>query len=171
MTSTSLLMTLLFDVVGSTPSRRLSAADEGFELLWVARPLDRDLGGGSLDVAQVLGRQLDGDGTQVLGETTGLGGAGDRDDPRLLGEQPRQRDLCGRGVLAGGDLAEQIDERLVRCAGLRGETGQPITEVRAVKRRVCVDLAREEALAERAVGHETDAELFERSQQLVLGLT
>jgi hypothetical protein len=48
-----------------------------------------------LDLAQVLGRQLDVDGADVLLQAMTLGRARDRDDPRLLSEQPRERDLGG----------------------------------------------------------------------------
>jgi hypothetical protein len=45
-----------------------------------------------------------------------LRGSGDRDDPRLLREQPGERDLRRRRALALTDVAEQLDERQVRPA-------------------------------------------------------
>src|SRR5947199_8000546 len=44
------------------------------------------------DLAQIVGRQLDFGGGEVLLQPVELRGAGDRDDPRLLREQPRERD-------------------------------------------------------------------------------
>ena len=66
--------------------------------------------------------------------------------------------------------AEQIDQRLVRLARLRREARERVAEVVAVERRVCVDRAGEEALAQRAERHEADAEFFERRQDLLLRL-
>ena len=68
------------------------------------------------------------------------------------------------------DLAEQIDQRLVRLAGLRREARDGAAEVGAVERRVLVDLAGEEALAQRAERDEADPEFLERRQHLRLRL-
>ena len=65
--------------------------------------------------------------------------------------------------------AEQIDQGLVRLPGLRREAREDVAEVGAVERRVLVDLAREEALAQRAVGNEADPEFLERRQHFRLG--
>ena len=62
--------------------------------------------------------------------------------------------------------AEQIDQGLIRLQSLRREARQGAAEVGAVEGRVLVDLAREEALAQRAVGHEADAEFLERRDAL-----
>ena len=119
-------------------------------MLGVAGALHRDLRGGGLDLAEVVGRQLDVDCADVLVEALQSSGAGDRDDPGLLGEQPGQRDLRGCGVLACGDRAEQVDQGLVRLSSLRREAGDDVAEVGAVERRVLGNRAREEALAQRA---------------------
>ena len=75
--------------------------------------------------------------------------------------------ICaGVACLRGGDLAEQIDQGLVRLARLRREARDDVAEVAAVERRVLVDRAGEEALAERAEGDEADAEFLERRQDL-----
>ena len=138
------------------------------ELFGIASPLHRDLGGGALDLAEIVGRQFDGSRADVLLQAMQLRGAGDRHDPRLLRQQPGERDLGGRRLLPCGDLAEQIDQGLVRLPGLRREAGDDVAEVGAVERRVLVDLAREEALAQRAEGNEADAEFLERRQDLLL---
>ena len=56
----------------------------------------------------------------------------------------------------------------LRASGVK--RGHDVAEVGAVERRVLVDLAGEEALAQRAEGDEADAEFFERRQDLLLGL-
>jgi hypothetical protein len=50
-----------------------------------------------------------------------LGGARNRHDPRLLRQQPGQRDLGRRRAFALRDLAQQIDQRLVglRASGVK----------------------------------------------------
>ena len=65
-------------------------------------------------------------------------------------------------------VAEQIDQRLIRLPGLGREARERVAEVGAVERRVLVDLPGEEALPERAEGHEADAELLERRQHFLL---
>jgi hypothetical protein len=57
--------------------------------------LHRDLRRRSSNFAQVFGCQLDVGCPQVLVEALQLPGAGDRNDPRLLGEEPCQSDLRG----------------------------------------------------------------------------
>ena len=76
---------------------------------------------------------------------------------------------AGVACLRSAIVREQIDQRLVRLAGLRAEAGEDVPEVRAVERRVLVDLAREEALPQRAERNEADAELLERRQQFLFG--
>jgi len=52
----------------------------------------------------------------------------------------------------------------------RREAGNDVAEIGAVERRVLVDGAREEALAQGAEGDESDPEFLERRQHLLLGL-
>ena len=70
-----------------------------------------------VDLAQVVGRELDVRGAEVLLQAVQLRGARDRHDPRLLGEQPGERDLGRRRALPLGDAAEQVDQGLVRLRG------------------------------------------------------
>ena len=93
--------------------------------------------------------------------------AGDRHDPRLLGEQPGDCDLCRRRTLPLCDAAEQIDECQVRFPRLGIEAGDGVAEVVAVERRAFVDLPGQEALAERAEGDEADSELLESRKDLL----
>ncbi len=79
--------------------------------------------------------------------------------------------ICaGVAFLPAAICAEQIDQRLVRLAGLRREARHDVAEVGPVEGRVRVDRAGEKTLAQRAEGHEADAEFFERRQDLLLGL-
>src|SRR6476620_6197033 len=90
-----------------------------------------------------------------------LRGAWDWNNPRLLGQQPGERDLSRCRLLPFCDAAEQIDQGLIRLESLRCEARQSAAEVGAVELRVFVDLAREEALTQRAVGDKADSEFFE----------
>ena len=76
-----------------------SAVDHPLLRLGVARALRGDLRCSGLDLPQVVGGELDVGGGDVLLEPVQLRGAGDRDDPRLLGEQPGERDLRRRCTL------------------------------------------------------------------------
>ena len=147
-----------------------SACSEAGPLLQgfgVPRALDRNLRGGVVDFAEVVRRERDGNGSDVLVEALPLPGAGDGHDPRLLGQQPGERDLGGCRLLPLGDPLQQLDQGLIRLPGLRREARDDVAEVGAVERRVLVDLAREEALAQRAEGDEADPELLERGRQLL----
>jgi hypothetical protein len=94
-------------------------------------PLHRDPGNRALDVAEVVVRQFDAGRPDVLFEAVQLRGTGDGDDPRLLREQPGERDLGARRSLLVRDLAEHLDQGLIRLAVLRGEARDGIAEVGA----------------------------------------
>ena len=78
---------------------------------------------------EIVGREFDRDCSDVLVQTMQLRGAGDRNNPRLLGQQPGQRDLSGRRLLSLCDAAEQIDQGLIRLERLRREARQRAAEV------------------------------------------
>src|SRR6202035_1838879 len=107
----------------------------------------------------------------VLLQSMQLRGAGDRHDPGLLGKEPGECARGGRRVLALRDAREQIDQRLVRLPGLRREAGDGVAEVGAVEGGALVDLAGEEALAQRAEGNEADPELLQGRKDLLFGLS
>jgi hypothetical protein len=81
-----------------------------------------------------------------------LCGAGDRNDPRLLSEQPGKGDLGRCGLLLLRDLAKQINKGPVRLSSLWRGAGKLVREVGAIKRRVLVDRTRKEAFAQRTEG-------------------
>lgn len=87
--------------------------------------MHRDLGGGAIDVTQILRREFDFNCPDVLFQAMQSCGAWNRNDPRLLGRQPREGDLSGRRVLPLGDLGEQINECLIRLERLRREAREP----------------------------------------------
>ena len=87
-----------------------------------------------------------------------LSRAGNRHDPRFLRQQPRERNLRGRRILPSSNMAEQIDQRLIGLHRLWGETRKPASEVGFVEGGGGINLACEEALAQRAPRHESDLE-------------
>src|SRR5262245_13482103 len=94
-----------------------------------------------------------------------LRGARNRHDPRLLGEQPGERYLSRRRLLPFRDLAEQINQGLIRFPGLRREAREGVAEVGTVERSVFADLSREEAPTQRAIWNEADSEFLEGRQR------
>ncbi len=77
-----------------------SPADQGHVLLVVAVALHADRAASLVEVGDLVGRQRHRGGAGVLLDPLRAAGAGDGHDPRVLGEQPGQGDLPGRGVLA-----------------------------------------------------------------------
>jgi hypothetical protein len=135
---------------------RGSAAHQLLQMFRVAGSLDSDLGDGAVDVAQILARQFDVSRFDVFLQPVQLRGAGDRRDPRLLGQQPGDRDLSRRQLFLGRDFAEQINKSLVCLTSLRREAGNDVAEVGAVEGRVLADGAREETLAQRGYDGRSD---------------
>src|ERR1700729_4277661 len=64
--------------------------------------------GGSVHESPFRRSQFDIRGTEVLLQPIQLRGTGNRNDPRLLRQQPRDRDLRGSGFLLFRDMAEQV---------------------------------------------------------------
>src|SRR6202142_1239818 len=84
----------------------------------------------------------------------------DRNDPRLLCKRPGKRDQSGRRLFLLRELANQINQRLIRFAVPRRKARNNVAEVGLVELRVLADLAGDEALAQRAEWNEPDAELL-----------
>ncbi len=93
---------------------------------------------------------------------------GNRSDPRLLREQPGERDLRGSRFLLLRDAAEQVNQRLVRLESLGRKARKSAAEVGAVEFRALFDRSRQESLAQRAIRHETDPEFLERRNHFLL---
>src|SRR3954449_6603621 len=121
-----------------------------------------------VDPAQVLFGELDVARAGVLLEALGAARARDRDDVVALREHPGQRQLGGRAALLARDVLDDAHELEVAL------------EVRALEARVVaaevvggqvvdrLDRARQEAAPERRVGHEADAQLAHRREDLLL---
>src|SRR6266496_4365426 len=75
-----------------------------------------------------------------------------------------ERDLSRRCLLPFRDLAKQINQGQIRLPSLRRKTRNDVAEVGTVERCVFVNLSREEALPQRAVWNEADAEFLESRQ-------
>jgi hypothetical protein len=151
-------------------SRVSSAVDHLRHGLGVAVADDGDGGRSGVDLGQVVSGELHVGGAEVLLEPLDPPGAGNRHDPRLLGEQPGERDLGPGAVLGGGDAGEQVDDCLVGGPRLSREPRQVGADVALAEGRGGVDAAGEEAAAERAERDQADAESFEGGDDLGLGL-
>src|SRR6266545_8029494 len=77
-----------------------SATGQSLQLFGIASSLHHDFGSGIFDLTQVVRRQFKVSRTEVLLQAVQLRGAWDGNNPGLLRQQPRQRDLGGRCVLA-----------------------------------------------------------------------
>src|SRR6478672_1591735 len=97
-----------------------------------------------------------------------LRGAWDRNNPWLLGKQPSERDLGRCRLLFFCDAAKQVNQGLNRLKSLGCKARQGAAEVGAVEGGVLVHLAREEAPAQRAVGHKADSELLKGRYHFLL---
>jgi len=97
-----------------------SATGQLRQLFRIAGALDFDLRGGGFDLAEIGVREFDGNGSDVLVQTGQSRGARNGHNPRLLRQQPRQRDLRRCRLLPFSDFAEQVDHGLIGLERLRG---------------------------------------------------
>jgi hypothetical protein len=106
---------------------------------------------------------------KILFQTCDFRCTWDGSDPWLLGEQPGEGDLSGSGFFLLGDFGDQVNDGLIGFAVFFGEAWDDGAEVGAVEFGGGVDLAGEEAFAERAEGDEADAEFFKRGYDRLFG--
>ena len=107
-------------------------------------------------------------GGEVLLESVQLGGAGDGHDPRLLGEQPGERNLPGVAPLAAAmALTSSTNARLCSSASPENR-GICVRRSFIGKGGREVDGPGEEALTKRTEGHEADAQFRARRQHTLL---
>src|SRR5688500_10032489 len=135
--------------LGSQRSRFVSLSSSAREpcvSFGVASASSAELRSALLDFAEVCGRELQGGAAQVLLQALELGRAGDRNDPPLLREEPRECDLRRRRALSRGDRGEQLDEHAVRLARLALESRERRAEVALVEVRRRVDASGKKAL-------------------------
>src|SRR4051812_10936725 len=128
--------------------------------------LYRDLRGRGIDLAEIVGSEFECSRAQVLIQAMHLARSGDWHDPGLLRQQPGERDLGRRGIPAGRNSAEQIDEGLVGLHRFGRETREPAANVGAGEGRAGFNLSRQETLPERAPWNEADPQLFARRQHV-----
>lgn len=76
------------------------------QLLGVSGPLHRNLGSGLINVAEVVRSQFDGHCPKVFVQPVQLCSPRNRDNPRLLGEQPCESNLSRCCLFSFGDAAE-----------------------------------------------------------------
>src|SRR3954462_6411135 len=93
--------------------------------------------------------------------------ARNRHDPGLLCEQPGERELGRRHLLLLRESVEQINQRLIRFTILLVKAWDGAAEIRTIERRICVNLSREKAFAQRAKWDEPDAEFFQGWQHFL----
>ena len=75
----------------------------------VACALDGDVGGGGFDLTAIIGGEFDIDRAEVFIKAFEATGAGDRDDPGFLSEEPGECDPRRCRLLAFGDGVDDID--------------------------------------------------------------
>ena len=119
---------------------------------------------------ELVGGEFDAVGGGVLLDARDAPGAGDRGDVVALGQQPRQRDLRRGGTGLGCDRLHLVDDAQVALEVLAGEARVGLAPVVVGEVVDGADLAGEEAVAERGVGDESDAQLAQQRQQLGLGV-
>src|SRR4051794_19036169 len=132
------------------------AADPSLQMFRVAGALHCDRCERALDLAQITRRQFDSSRADVLLKAMQLRRARNRNNRWLARQQPGESDLCGHRSPAGGDLAKQIDQGLVRLPRLPREARHDVAEIRAVELRALVDRAGEKSLAQRTERDEAD---------------
>src|SRR5579875_2285410 len=146
---------------------RFLAVGRSLELFGISSPLNHDFRRGGFDHAEIVRRQLDVNRSAVLLKASQLRCARDRNNPRLLCQQPGERNLSGGRLFLLGNLLKQVHERLVCLQCLRRKARQNTAEIGAVELGILVNFSGEVALAERTVRHKPDAELLAGRQHML----
>src|SRR5262245_8893644 len=81
--------------------------------LLIPAALDRDLRHSGVHFTEIIRCEFDRNSPDVLVKALKLPAAGDRHDPRLLCEQPGQRDLRRRRTFLSADPSEQVNHNLI----------------------------------------------------------
>src|SRR5439155_18329483 len=119
-------------------------------------------GSGREDLVQaglVLGTELHLGRGRILLEVAAALGAGYRHDVVALGLYPRQGQLTGGDALVVGHGPDGLDQLKVAVEVLALEARLRTPEVALLEVVRALDLAREEAPTERAVGHDPDPQV------------
>ena len=149
------------DGVGSSSGAFLSlSVGHPLKLLGIPVALNGNLGGRANQFMEIVRREFNASRPDVLLQSLQSCGAGDRDDPRLLGKQPGERHLSGFSMLPRCERFDNIHQSAVCPPSLRGEARERATIVARIKLRVFRDRAGKVTLAKRTVGDETNAEFL-----------
>ena len=89
----------------------------------------RDRGTSLVDLFYVGGGKLDRERIHVLLGVIAVGRTRDRHDPGFAGQEPRERHLTGRRLVAVAHALEQFDHRPVRPPRFEGEAGLRAPEI------------------------------------------
>src|SRR5580700_438323 len=128
-----------------------------------------ELGQSTLHLFEVFCGQYKFGGFDVLLKVLDLTRSWDRDDERLLRQQPCERQLRCRRLLPFCKLRDTIDKGLVGSNALRLEAVEPRTKIRfRIKLRLLIKLLRQIAHAHWTPGHEADSQFFAGIQQSIL---
>src|SRR4051812_18042130 len=100
-----------------------------------------------------------------------LGRSGNRNNPRLLCEQPCERHLRGRSVLLCCEILQEVDEDLIRFSILFVKARNDVAEIRFVELSVLVNLSSQEPFSKRTERDKADTELLAGRQNFVLRLS
>ena len=118
--------------------------------------------------SQLVGGQLDAVGGGVLLDAGHPAGAGDGGDVVAVGEDPGESGLGGGRADLGADGPDLVDDREVAGEVLAGEPRVGLAPVVVGEVVDGADLAGEQAVAERGVRDEPDAELTQQREDLGL---
>src|SRR5829696_1189830 len=141
------------------PPMTWSAVDGGHVRFVVA------LAGGRGEIVEpfdLLRAELDAVGCRVLFDAGDALGAGDRGDVVALGEQPCQCDLRRCGFQLGSDGLDLIDDAEVFLEVALGEARVALAPVVVAQLLGGADRPGEEAVPERRVGHEANAQFAQQ---------
>ena len=133
--------------------------------------MDFDLRRCDIDLLQIVGGEINPRATEIFLEPVEFRGSWDRDDPGFLRQQPGERDLRRCRVLSFGKCSQPVHEGEIGLAILLRKTRHDVPEVVGIERGVRIDLAGEKSLAERTERDESDAQFFQRRQDLLFRLT
>src|SRR5947208_188862 len=102
----------------------------------VSSPFNLDLRRGILNGLKILRAKLEVYCADVFFKTMQLRRTRYRNDPRFFSQDPRKRNLCGRGLLFCGEVLKEFNQGRIRLAILRGKTGHGTSKVGTIKLRV-----------------------------------
>jgi len=113
-----------------------------------------------VELVELRPRELDAVRGSILLDPRDSLGAGDRHDVVSLGQQPCQGNLCGRGANFVGDGLDLVGKAQIPLEVLAHEARVRSAPVALLEVIDGADLAGEESVTQRRVGHEADPQLM-----------